>query len=129
MPKWLLFTIIGLPVVGIVGVLTWDRFSPGPEAVVIDPNQGVVELEGRIAGFRAEYQAVFKLIQDERTEQADARGRKLADQLAQWLDEWEAIFEARRDEDGELPPELAAYESGPVPVLRLRNDLLRITGF
>ena len=121
--------IIGLPVAGIVGMLSWSQLKSGPEKVVIDPNQEIEELERKIPGFTEEYKAIVKLIRAERIEQGNARGRKLSDNLNQWLVDWEAVFESRRDENDDLPPDLQGYRNVPVPVGRLKNDLMRIMEF
>ncbi len=120
--------IIGLPVAGIFGMLGWRQLKSGPETVVIDPNQEIVELERKIANFTKEYKAIVKLIRAELTEQGNTRGQKLSDNLNQWLDDWEAVFASRRDENGDLPPELQGYMNVPVPVMGLKNDLMRIMG-
>ena len=101
----------------------------GPAAVVVDPNQEIAALEGKIKGFQKEYQAVVKLIREEQKDEASSRGTRLGDRLSGWLDDWEVVMASHRNEDGELPPELEGYEAVPVPVLRIRNDLMRIMGF
>jgi hypothetical protein len=129
MPRWLLILIIAVPAAGILGVIGWSRMRSGPEPIVVDPNRQVAALEGQIKGLETEYQAVARLIREEQKEEASSRGRRLVDRLSKWLDDWEAVMAPLRGEDGDLPPELEGYESVPVPVLRIRNDLMRITGF
>jgi hypothetical protein len=129
MPKWVVILVIAVPAAGIFGVVGWSQMRSGPEAVVVDPNQEIEVLESRIKGFETEYHAVLKLIHDEQTDEANSRGRRLGDRLSGWLDEWEAVMASHRNEDGDLPPELEGYEAVPVPVLRIRNDLLKSTGF
>ena len=129
MPKWMLALIIAVPAAGIVGVVSWSQVRSGPEAVVVDPNQEIDALEGRIKGFQTEFRAVAKLIHDEQRDEASSRGRRLGDRLSRWLDDWELVMASHRNEDGELPLELEGYEAVPVPVLRIRSDLMRITGF
>ena len=129
MAKWMLVLIIAVPAAGILGVVGWSQMKSGPETVVVDPNQEIVALEGRIKGFQKEYQAVIKLNREEQMEEANSRGRRLGDRLSQWLDDWEVVMASHRNEDGDLPPDLEGYEAVPVPVLRIRNDLLKSTGF
>lgn len=129
MPKWMLVLIIAVPAAGILGVVGWSQVKSGPAAVVVDPNKDIAVLEGRIKGFQTEYQAVVKLIREEQKDEASSRGTRLGDRLSAWLDDWEAVMAPHRNEDGELPPEFDGYEAVPVPVLRIRNDLMRIMGF
>lgn len=129
MPKWLLILIIAVPAAGILGVIGWSQVGRGPDTVVVDPNREIAALEGQIKGLQTEYQAVARLIRDEQRDEASSRGRRLEDRLSRWLDDWEAVMEPLRGDDGDLPPELEGYEAVPVPVLRIRNDLMRITGF
>ncbi len=129
MPKWMLVLIIAVPAAGILGVVGWSQTKSGPAAVVVDPNKDIAALEGRIKGFQTEYQAVVKLIRDEQKDEASSRGTRLADRLSGWLDDWEVVMASYRNEDGDLPPELEGYEAVPVPVLRIRADLMRIMGF
>ena len=129
MPQWLLILIIAVPATGILGVVGWSQLRPGPEKQVVDPNQTISSLEAKIKGFQTEYQAVVKLIRAEQKEEASTRGKRLADRLSTWLDDWETVITPFRDKDGNLPPELEGYEASPVPVLRLRNDLMRVMGF
>ena len=128
-PKWMLLLIIAVPAAGILGVVGWSQMRSAPDPVVVDPNQEIAALEGKIKGFQTEYQAVVKLIREEQKDEASSRGRRLGDRLSGWLDDWEAVMGPHRDEHGELPPELDGYEAVPVPVLRIRADLVRITGF
>lgn len=129
MPKWALILLIAVPAAAIVGLVAWKQLSSGPEPVVVDPNQQIAELEGQVAGFEKEYQAISGLIFEEKSAEASARGRKLADRINRWLDEWEALMQPLRNEEGDLPPDLEGYEAVPAPVLGLRNDLLKISGF
>ena len=129
MPKWLLVLIIAVPAAGILGVVSWSQMKPGPEPVVVDPNKEIAALEGKIKGLQTEYRAVVKLMREEQNDEARSRGRRLGDRLSDWLDDWEAVMASYRNEDGELPPELDGYEAVPQPILLIRNDLLKSTGF
>ena len=58
------------------------------------------------------------------------RASELEEKIHKWLAEWEAIFEPKRDANGELPADIAAaFVQGPAPVQLLRSDLSKITGF
>ena len=129
MPKWVLVLIIAVPAAGILGVVGWSKMRSGPDPVVVDPNQKIKVLEGKIKGFQKEYQAVVKLIHEEQKDEASSRGQRLGDRLSEWLDDWALVMAPHRNEDGELPPEFDGYDTVPFPVQRIRNDLMRITGF
>lgn len=129
MPKWLLVLIIAVPAAGILGVVAWSQMRPEPETEVVDPNRKIAALEAEIGKIQKEFHAVSTLIRQEQEVEARARRKRLEERINRWLDEWEAILQPLRTADGDLPPDLQGYESVPAPVLRLRNDLLKISGF
>ena len=48
MPQWFLFLIIGLPIVGIVGMITWKVTRTEEVAEVVDPNVDINDLQNEL---------------------------------------------------------------------------------
>ncbi len=119
--------LLGLPIVGIGILLLWSSTRPPPEPEVQDENVSVRDMESKVPEFTKEYRAVMKL-KSENPAEFERRGTKLKTDMETWRDEWNAMFDPKRDENDELPPELQGYDRAPNQVNQLIVDLYRQLG-
>lgn len=118
--------LIAVPAVCILGLVVWQLFSGGSEPV--NENEQIEHLQSQIGNLEREYREVSALIGNE-AENRSERASALQAKVDKWLEDWGAIFDPKRDQNGDLPTELAGWDQVPAPVQRLRNDLMRIMDF
>jgi hypothetical protein len=125
---------IVVPGVLIAGLLLFQLFRGGggekavEKKVVQDDNVKVQELEKRVPKLVAGF-AEFQDLSRKEDPGAKAKGEALAAQVDTWMEEWDAIFEPKRDADGKLPKELRGYQQTRARLNTLRSDLSRSMGF
>ena len=125
-PKGFPVVLIVLPAVGIVGLLAW-MFWPQGEAPP-DPNTRIEVLQNQIPEMQKEYREVVQLLRAENAEGTE-RARALEVTINTWMDDWAALFESKRDANGDLPPDLQGYDQIAGKIAELRFDLMRVTNF
>ena len=96
--------------------------------VVDDPNVKIQNLEKQVDKLATSLKE-FRDLSGKESKSARAKGEALAAQVDKWMEEWDAIFEPKRDADGKLPKELQGYQQTRARVNMLRSDLSRSMGF
>jgi hypothetical protein len=124
---------IGLAVAVIVIIgLVWNLVQPGSSApeekvVTVDHNSRIKELEKQVPSLISDYNAWRKLMV---AEDSSAKGKQetLKHRIENWMQEWDGIFEPKRDADNKFPPELQGYQSTRSRINQLRSDLAKSSG-
>ena len=130
-PRWAYIALIAIPSTGIVILLAIKLFRGGPEAEApppVDENVEVTDLEKLIPGLEKEYKEVQTLLRSEDA-RAKARVEELQDRMYKWIERWDKLFDAKRDENGQLPPPLQGYNRTRFRVNQLLSDLNRSAPF
>ena len=117
---------IGAPLVVLIGLFVGRGMESAPEAS--DENVEIACLEKQIDELQAEFAEVAKTMRGGRGA-GTKRAKELQSKLEAWLSGWGAIFDPKRDANGDLPAELQGYERVPAPVATMRVDLLKMMGF
>ena len=126
-PVWLKIGLIVSPLLllGLALNLRKPKEEVAPIAKApVDPNARVKELEKQVEGIRNEYKTWRKLLEKE-DPTARSKQEALVGHLEKWIEEWDTIFDARRDKDGRLPPDLQSYQRTRAGVNQLRSDILK----
>lgn len=131
-PAWLKVSLIVAPLVliGLVVRLTRNKTSDeSAQVVVSDPNQRIKELEKECETIqRKDYPAWRQLLQKEDSTAPD-RQEALLKKIDRWCEEWDTLFDARRDADGNLPADLQGYSRVRANMNMLRSDVIKSSGF
>jgi hypothetical protein len=130
-PKWVWIALIVAPIVliGLVVNLQIQKNAAPPAAVVTaDPNARIKELQKQVDFIRKDYKAWRELMQAE-DPSAKQKQEALIARLDGWIDEWDGIFESKRDAEGILPPELQGYQPTRAKINEVREDVLKSSGF
>jgi HAMP domain-containing protein len=127
-PRWVWVGLIASPIVLIVLVLTLQAGKNSSDSGAPDPNTEIQRLEGEVGEIRQSTRKLFKLVKAE-DPSATAKRKALESRVKFWMSEWDALFEPRRNADGDLPDELQAYQKTRAKVNEIRVDLMKATGF
>lgn len=128
-PAWVKVGLIIAPLVLIALVLNLFKGSTEvekPVAAVVDPNLRINKLTEQVGKFSSDLKKVANS-----TDPATKKklGEELAARIESWSEEWDNIFESKRDKKGRLPSELQVYSKTRASVNEMRLDLLKISDF
>ena len=133
MPPAAKLALIVVPVVALVAVIGYKLSlqQAEPDVVVVNPNTEIDALKAEVPKLQRLYQEVSGMLRKDSGGDAKIRAESLQETLDDWSLRWNAIFDAKRNEDGDLPEELEGYGQDPdlSRVMQMRNDLMRLSGF
>ena len=127
-PRWVWIGLVVAPIVLIVLVLAFRGGKTPVDTDAGDPNQKITRLEGEVSDIQKSFRRFFKLVRAE-DPSASTERKKLEVRVKRWMEQWDAIFEPHRDDNGDLPVDLQGYQTTRSKINQVRVDLVKATGF
>ena len=121
--------MIVVPTIGIGGLLIYKgarERSANPVTVASeDPNTEIDSLEVRFRKLRTRSKQVLPRLTTE-DKASKQKADVLKDQWRSWIAEFNSVFDALKDENGDWTEEFRGYSAMKIEASRIRMDLIRL---